>query len=96
MVIVINEERRMEWILPLVVGVVVGTLGRLIMPGMRPAGFLVMIPIGLLGAYLGALLGLWTGWYAEVGTTRGLSASILGATLLVAVSRLILRPPSSS
>lgn len=86
----------MEWTLPFVVGVVVGTLGRLIMPGMRPAGFLMTILIGLIGAYLGALLGLWVGWYAEVGNTRGLGASLLGASLLIGAVRLLIWPPHPS
>ena len=83
----------MAWFLPFVVGVVVGTLGRLIMPGMNPAGFVISVIIGVVGAYFGALIGLWAGWYPDPGDSVGLSAALVGAIVVICASRLLLWPP---
>jgi uncharacterized membrane protein YeaQ/YmgE (transglycosylase-associated protein family) len=61
----------------LIVGMVIGGLGRLIVPGPNPIGALRTLGIGLVGAFVGSLLGgiLGIGLFAiifEVAAAAGL------------------------
>jgi len=64
-----------SWI---VVGLIAGILGKLIMPGRDPRGFLLMIVIGMVGAIVGGLL---VNLLGGVGVTGFNIWSILVATL---------------
>ena len=75
-----NEDKKMEigiisWI---VVGLIAGILGKLIMPGRDPGGFLLTIVIGMVGAIVGGLL---VNLLGGVGVTGFNIWSILVATL---------------
>ena len=63
----------------LFIGLVAGVLGKAIMPGRDPGGFIVTILIGIAGAvlagYVGQIIGLW-----EAGEQMGLWKSIASAT----------------
>jgi uncharacterized membrane protein YeaQ/YmgE (transglycosylase-associated protein family) len=72
------------WIL--FVGLVVGAIARLLMPGRGPGGLLVTSLLGVLGAVVAHLIGVAGGWYAQ-GEPAGLLASVLGAMLLLWVYR---------
>lgn len=72
----------------IVVGLVVGALAKLIMPGRDPGGVLVTILLGIAGAVLASYLGQALGWYAA-GQSAGFIASVVGAIILLAVYRLI-------
>jgi len=72
----------------IVVGLVVGALAKLIMPGRDPGGVLVTILLGIAGAVLASFLGRATGWYAQ-GQSAGFIASVVGAIILLAIYRLI-------
>jgi uncharacterized membrane protein YeaQ/YmgE (transglycosylase-associated protein family) len=52
----------MDWLWLIVVGAVVGVLGRLLHPGREPMGFVVTIFIGILSLLVGGALfdGLWS------------------------------------
>lgn len=76
------------WIL--VVGLVVGALAKLLMPGKDPGGIIVTILIGLAGSVLANVIGRAAGWYTAT-EPAGFLASILGAILLLAGYRLIVR-----
>ena len=76
------------WIL--VVGLVVGALAKLLMPGKDPGGIIVTILIGLAGSVLANEIGRAAGWYTAT-EPAGFLASILGAILLLAGYRLIVR-----
>jgi uncharacterized membrane protein YeaQ/YmgE (transglycosylase-associated protein family) len=82
----------MHLIWQLIVGLIVGVLARLILPGKEalPAGalgWLITAVLGVAGAYLGTLIGgaLWGG----AGYAAGWIMSILGAILLLILARLI-------
>lgn len=68
------------WIL--FIGLVVGAIARLLMPGRGPGGLLVTSLLGVLGAVVAHLIGVAGGWYAQ-GERAGLLASVLGAMLLL-------------
>ena len=76
------------WIL---FGLVAGIIAKLLMPGRDPGGFIVTILIGIAGAFLGGFIGRAMGLYAE-GEPAGLIMSILGAILLLALYRVMMRP----
>ena len=72
----------------IVVGLVVGALAKLIMPGRDPGGVLVTILLGIAGAVLASYLGRAMGWYAA-GQSAGVIASVVGAIILLAIYRLV-------
>jgi uncharacterized membrane protein YeaQ/YmgE (transglycosylase-associated protein family) len=79
----------LSWI---VLGLIVGVLAKLIMPGKDPGGFIVTIVIGIAGAFVGGFIGSRLG----LGTVSGFnSGSILlaigGAVLLLILYRLLRR-----
>jgi uncharacterized membrane protein YeaQ/YmgE (transglycosylase-associated protein family) len=65
-----------------IIGVVVGAIAKLLMPGRDPGGFIVTMLIGIVGSFVAAFLGRLVGWYAP-GQGAGLIASVLGAMLLL-------------
>ena len=73
-----------------IVGLIVGALAKLFMPGRDPGGFIITAVIGIAGAFLASFLGKTAGLYRE-GESAGFIASILGAMLLLFVYRLIAR-----
>lgn len=74
----------------LVIGLIVGALAKLLMPGKDPGGIIITILLGIAGAFLARFLGQALGFYAE-GERAGIIASILGAILLLAIYRLMRR-----
>ena len=72
----------------LIIGLVVGAIAKLLMPGRDPGGFIVTMLIGVAGALLAGFLGRTLGWYDNPGEGPGIIASIIGAILLLALYRL--------
>ena len=77
----------LTWIL---FGLVVGIIAKLLMPGRDPGGFIVTILLGIAGALLGGFVGRALGWYGE-GDAAGWIVSILGAIILLALYRMMVR-----
>ena len=73
----------------LVIGLVVGVIAKLLMPGKDPGGCIITMLIGIAGAFVAGFLGRALGWY-QVGQPAGFIASIIGAMLLLLVYRLII------
>jgi uncharacterized membrane protein YeaQ/YmgE (transglycosylase-associated protein family) len=73
----------------LIIGLVVGALAKLIMPGKDPGGIIVTMLIGVAGALLAGFLGRSLGWY-ETGESAGFIASLLGALILLGLYRLVI------
>ena len=84
----------MEYTAPLVVGLIAGGLGRLFIPGMGPAGFVVTITLGLSGAIFAAFLGVWFGWFRELDGGPAVIVEAAGALAMLGMYRglLALRP----
>lgn len=76
----------MTFLWMLVIGLVVGALAKLFMPGRDPGGIIVTMLIGIAGAALAGFLGRAVGWYAP-GDAAGFIASVVGAVLLLAIYR---------
>lgn len=81
----------MHILITLIVGLVVGALAKLVMPGKDPGGIIVTMLLGVAGAFVAGALGHSLGWYA-IGEGPGLLASVLGSVILLGVYRLVARP----
>ena len=80
----------MSFLWMLVIGLVVGALAKLFMPGRDPGGVLVTMLLGIAGAAVAGFIGRAVGWY-EPGDAAGFIASIVGAVLLLAIYRALMR-----
>ena len=72
----------MHILIMLLVGLVIGAVARLLMPG-RPGGVILTILLGLGGSLVAGFLGRAIGWYQGPYSGPGIIASILGAMLLL-------------
>jgi uncharacterized membrane protein YeaQ/YmgE (transglycosylase-associated protein family) len=71
-----------------IVGLVVGALAKLIMPGKDPGGIIVTILLGIAGSVVGNMIGSGLGLYAP-GEPAGFILSLVGALLLLWIYRMI-------
>lgn len=78
----------MHIIITILVGLVVGAIAKLIMPGRDPGGVVVTILLGVAGAFVAGMLGQSLGWYS-VGEAPGIIASVIGSVLLLAIYRAV-------
>jgi uncharacterized membrane protein YeaQ/YmgE (transglycosylase-associated protein family) len=76
------------WIL--VIGLVIGAIAKLLMPGRDSGGCIVTILLGIAGALVATYLGHAVGWY-QPGQTAGFIGAVIGAMLLLLLYRLIFR-----
>lgn len=73
----------------LLVGLIVGILAKLLVPGPDPGGALMTILIGIAGSVLAGVTGRSIGWYVE-GEAVGFLASIVGAVVLLLAYRALM------
>ena len=78
----------MEYIWMIIIGLIVGALAKLVMPGKDPGGFIITVLIGSAGALIAGFLGRMLGWYSA-NESAGFIASLVGAILLLIVYRLL-------
>ena len=74
----------------LIIGLLVGAVAKLLMPGRDPGGCIVTILLGIAGAFVAGYLGQVIGWY-QPGQPVGFIASVIGAMLLLLLYRIIFR-----
>ncbi len=79
----------MHIIWSLIVGLVVGAIAKLLMPGRDPGGIFVTALLGIGGAMLAAFIGRSLGFYRAGDVGPGVIASVIGAMLLLGIYRLI-------
>jgi len=79
----------MHILVTLIVGLIVGALAKLIMPGKDPGGIIVTMLIGIAGAFIAGVLGHALGWY-KVGDGPGIIASIIGSLILLGIYRAVI------
>jgi uncharacterized membrane protein YeaQ/YmgE (transglycosylase-associated protein family) len=72
----------------IVVGLIVGALAKLVMPGRDPGGIIVTMLLGVGGSVLAGLIGRGVGWY-QTGEPVGFIASVIGAIIILAIYRVI-------
>jgi uncharacterized membrane protein YeaQ/YmgE (transglycosylase-associated protein family) len=71
----------------LIIGLVIGAVAKLVMPGRDPGGFIVTSLLGIAGSLVASFLGHTLGFYRSGDVAPGLIASILGAVILLAIYR---------
>ena len=72
----------------LLIGLIVGAIAKLLMPGKDPGGWVISIVLGLAGAFLAGYLGRTMGWYAD-GEAAGFIFSVVGAMILLGIYRAV-------
>ena len=83
----------MHWLWVILIGLVVGALAKLIMPGKDPGGIVITILIGIAGSLVGTWVGRAVGLYQE-GQSAGFIMSLIGAIILLGIYHLIRRRPA--
>lgn len=73
----------------LIIGLVVGALAKLFMPGRDPGGIVITMLLGVAGSLVAGFLGRAAGWYHNPGEGPGIIASIIGAMVLLFVYRMV-------
>lgn len=84
----------MEFLWMLIIGLIVGALAKLVMPGRDPGGVIITTLIGVAGSMIAGLIGRSAGWY-DRGEAVGFIASVIGAVLLLAIYRMVIGRRSS-
>jgi len=74
----------------LLIGLIVGALAKLLMPGNDPGGIIVTMLLGVAGSFVAGYIGRAAGWYTE-GEPVGFIASVIGAIILLLLYRLAFR-----
>ena len=68
-------------------GLVVGVVGKFLMPGRDPGGWVITILLGIGGALIGGFVGQSLGFYRE-GESAGFIMAVIGSILLLAIYRM--------
>jgi len=80
------REGQVLW--AIIIGLIVGAIAKLIMPGRDPGGCIITILLGIAGSFVGTLIGRTLGFYRG-GQGAGFIMSILGAVLVLWIYRMI-------
>jgi uncharacterized membrane protein YeaQ/YmgE (transglycosylase-associated protein family) len=81
----------MHWLWVFLIGLVVGLVAKLLMPGKDPGGFIITAIIGIAGSLLATWVGQNVfGWYRE-GQSAGFIASVIGAIVLLLIYHMLRR-----
>jgi uncharacterized membrane protein YeaQ/YmgE (transglycosylase-associated protein family) len=73
-----------------IIGLVIGAIAKLLMPGKDPGGFIVTILLGIAGSFMAGIIGHAMHWYGD-GQPAGFAAAVAGAILLLFLYRMFLR-----
>ena len=74
----------------IILGLVVGVIAKLIMPGKDPGGFIITIILGIAGAFVGGFISSKIGFGSVTGfDIRSLLIAVGGAVLLLIIYRMI-------
>ena len=80
----------MGFLVWIILGLVVGVIAKLIMPGKDPGGFIITVVLGIAGAFVGGLIASKIGFGTVTGfDIRSLLIAVGGAVLLLAIYRVV-------
>lgn len=74
----------------IIIGLIVGAIAKMLMPGRDPGGFIITILLGVAGSFVGSWLGRTLGLYSY-GESAGFLMSIIGAMVILWLYRLIVK-----
>jgi uncharacterized membrane protein YeaQ/YmgE (transglycosylase-associated protein family) len=80
------------WVNWVVLGFVAGALAKFLMPGRQPSGCIFTTVLGILGAFIGGLIGTRLGWGAITANhlhLRSLAIATFGAIVVLVIGRLL-------
>jgi uncharacterized membrane protein YeaQ/YmgE (transglycosylase-associated protein family) len=77
----------MTLIWTLIIGLIVGSIAKLLMPGKDPGGIIVTMLLGIAGAFVGTFIGQALGLYRN-GASAGFIVSVIGAIILLWIYRM--------
>ncbi len=80
----------MNIFLTLLIGFLAGGVAKLLMPGKDPGGLIITTLLGIDGSIVARYLGMALGLYNST-DSAGFIASVIGAVILLAVYRLIVK-----
>ncbi len=72
----------------IVIGLIVGLVAKLIVPGRDPGGFIITTLLGIVGALVATFLGRALGFYGP-GESAGFIAAVIGAVILLLIYRAV-------
>jgi uncharacterized membrane protein YeaQ/YmgE (transglycosylase-associated protein family) len=78
----------MSILITIVIGLIVGAIAKLLMPGKDPGGMIITILLGVAGSFVAGMLGKALGWY-ELNEGPGIIASVIGSVILLALYRAV-------
>jgi len=87
-----EEDHMIHMILHAIFGLIIGLLARAILPGGQRMGLILTMILGLIGAWLGGLIGRMTGMYRE-GHPAGFFMALIGALIVLYVYSLAVARP---
>jgi uncharacterized membrane protein YeaQ/YmgE (transglycosylase-associated protein family) len=76
------------------IGLIVGAIAKLIMPGKDPGGIWITMLIGIAGSFIGTWIGRMVGHYGD-NDSAGFLMSLVGALILLGIYHLIRRARST-
>jgi uncharacterized membrane protein YeaQ/YmgE (transglycosylase-associated protein family) len=71
----------------IIIGAIAGVLGKLIMPGRDPGGFIITILLGIAGAFVGGFIMQSVLGFDSGGFIWSILVATLGAVILLAIYR---------
>ena len=80
------------WLYWILLGLLAGTLAKFLVPGRDPAGWIITVLLGVIGAFVGGLVGTAIGWGTiTTGTLnlRSIAVATFGAILLLLLARVL-------
>ncbi len=78
----------MHIIVTIIIGLLVGIVAKLLMPGRDPGGFIITALLGIVGAIVATFLGRALGLYGP-NQSAGFIGAVIGAIILLAIYRLL-------
>ena len=82
------------WLSWVLLGLIAGSLAKFLLPGRDPAGCIFTIFLGIVGAFVGGLIGTWLGWGTVAQGSldlRSIGIATVGAMLLLILGRIARR-----
>jgi uncharacterized membrane protein YeaQ/YmgE (transglycosylase-associated protein family) len=74
----------------MIFGLIVGIVAKVLFPGHDPGGIIVTMLLGIVGAWLGGILGQMFGWYQK-GQPAGFLMAVVGAIVLLFLYHMMFR-----
>lgn len=80
------------WLHWIILGLIAGALAKFLVPGRDPAGCLITIVLGIVGALLGGWIGSRVGWGTVSQTRfdlRSIALATMGAIIVLLIGRIL-------